>query len=113
MATMRSVRSMALSLPETIEQDHHGMPSFRVRGKIFATVPDAAHLRVMVDEREARAACAEVPASCELLFWGQRLSGVVVEVRTVPAPLLRELLEEAWRRKAPPVLVRALDTSGH
>jgi hypothetical protein len=112
MATMRSVRSMALSLPESIEQDHHGMPSFRVRGKIFATVPDVAHLRVMVDEHEARVACAEVPTSCELLFWGQRLAGVVVEVRTAPPPLVRELLAAAWRRKAPPALARSFDAAG-
>jgi hypothetical protein len=113
MATMRSVRSVALSLPSSTEEDHHGMASFRVGGKIFATVPDAAHLRVMVDEQEARAACAEAPRSCELLFWGQRLAGVVIEVRTMPAPLLRELLEEAWRRKAPPGLARSLGTADH
>ncbi len=29
---------MALALPESVEQDHHGMPSFRVRGRIFATL---------------------------------------------------------------------------
>ena len=27
------------SLPESTEQDHHGMASFRVRGRIFATSP--------------------------------------------------------------------------
>jgi hypothetical protein len=31
-------RSLALVLPEAIEQDHHGRPSFRVGGKIFATL---------------------------------------------------------------------------
>ncbi len=112
MATMRSVRSMALSLPESTEQDHHGMASFRVRGRIFATVPDPAHVRVMVDEPEVNAACAEASASCEPLYWGRRLAGVVVEVRTVPTPLLRELLAEAWRRKAPHALARTLDGTG-
>jgi hypothetical protein len=112
MTTMRSVRSMALSLPESTEEDHHGMASFRVRGRIFATVPDPAHLRVMVDEAEVHAACAEASASCEPLYWGRRLAGVVVEVRTVPTPLLRELLAEAWRRKAPPALARTLDGTG-
>ena len=37
------------------------MGSFRVRGKIFATVPDDTHLRVMVDEIEIRAAVAANP----------------------------------------------------
>jgi hypothetical protein len=39
---LQRVRSLALALPETVEQDHFGNPSFRVRGKIFATVPTAA-----------------------------------------------------------------------
>ncbi len=109
---MRAVRTMALSLPESTEEDHHGMGSFRVRGRIFATVPDPAHVRVMVDEAEGSAACAEAPAACEPLFWGRRLAGVVVDVRTVPTPLLRELLAEAWRRKAPPALARTLEGPG-
>jgi hypothetical protein len=33
-------RRFALSLPEAVEQDHHGRPSFRVAGKIFATLWD-------------------------------------------------------------------------
>ena len=111
MVTMKAARSVALGLPEATEQDHHGMASFRVRGRIFATVPDERHLRVMVDEAEVQAACAEAPAACEPLFWGARLAGVVVELRSIPAPLLRELLAEAWRRKAPATLVRELDAS--
>jgi hypothetical protein len=31
-------RAMALALPGATEQDHHGRPSFRVQGKIFATL---------------------------------------------------------------------------
>jgi hypothetical protein len=31
-------RSLALTLPEAIECEHHGRPSFRVAGKIFATL---------------------------------------------------------------------------
>jgi hypothetical protein len=31
-------RFLALSLPEAVELDHHGRPSFRVGGKIFATL---------------------------------------------------------------------------
>jgi hypothetical protein len=41
---------LALALPEAIEQDHHGRPSFRVGGKIFATLWDESHMNVMLDE---------------------------------------------------------------
>lgn len=100
------VRALALSFPEAQEQDHHGMPSFRVRGKIFATMPNDDHLRVMADEAEIRAAAAEAPDSCELFFWGQKLSCVAVDLRTVDESLLRSLLADAWSRKAPARLVR-------
>lgn len=38
MLTTESIKEMALSFPEAIEQDHFGRPSFRVRKKIFATL---------------------------------------------------------------------------
>ena len=41
------------------------MASFRVRGKIFATVPDAEHIRVMAGEAEILAAVATDSTSCE------------------------------------------------
>jgi hypothetical protein len=46
---IEAVRKIALRFPEAVEQDHFGNPSFRVRGRIFATVPDDAHLNVMID----------------------------------------------------------------
>lgn len=106
-ATLRHVRALALSLPESSEGDHHGMPSFRVRGRIFATVPDDAHLRVMADEPEILAACAEAPEACEPGYWGRRLAFVLVTLRNVPAPLLAELVTDAWAAKAPPALRRS------
>jgi hypothetical protein len=105
---MRAARELALSLPEASEQDHHGMPSFRVRSKIFATVPDVRHLRIMVAEPEVLAAVAEDPASCEPLYWGTRLAGVTVTLRSASAAIVKELLVEAWLRKAPPALARTL-----
>lgn len=38
MLTTELIKEMALSFPESIEQDHFGRPSFRVRKKIFATL---------------------------------------------------------------------------
>jgi len=104
-----AARRIALSLPESLEQDHHGFPSFRVRGKIFATQPDDAHFHVMVDEAEIRAAAGEWPKACEELWWGKRLSAVRVDLHRANAAMMRELLAEAWRRKAPKTLVRAFD----
>jgi hypothetical protein len=109
---MRSARELALGLAETTEQDHHGMPSWRVRGKIFATVPDEHHVRVMVDKDDIRAVVAQHPNACEEFWWGTKLRCVVVDLRSAPGQLVKELLLDAWRRKAPRQLVRDSDPQG-
>ena len=40
MVSTDEARRLALSLPDAVEQDHHGRPSFRVAGRIFATLWD-------------------------------------------------------------------------
>jgi hypothetical protein len=110
--TLAEARQLALALPEATEEDHHGMSSFRVRNKIFATVPDGHHVRVMVDEPEILAAVAEAPSSCEPLYWGKRLACVVVNLRTVQVDMLGALLTEAWLCKSPKSLARTLLDEG-
>jgi hypothetical protein len=100
------VRAIALALPEVTESDHHGMASFRVRGKIFATVPDDEHVRIMLDENGIRSAVAEEPPICDEFYWGNKLSCVVVAVKPATTSLLRELLTDAWLLKAPVSLTR-------
>jgi hypothetical protein len=78
------------------------MSSFRVRGKIFVTVPpDGTCLHVFVGEEETAACVAEDPAAFETLRWGKRISGVRVRLAAAPPDRVRELIEDAWRRKAP------------
>jgi hypothetical protein len=110
MSDLATARAVALALPETTEQDHHGLPSFRVRGKIFATVPDEAHLRIMVDENEIRAAVAENPEICTEFYWGKRLACVVVTLDGASVELLTELLTDSWLRKAPNALAREFES---
>jgi hypothetical protein len=106
------VRRFALGLPETTEEPHFEKASFRVRGKIFVTVPeDGGHLHVLVDEEEARACVAADPAWFEELWWGQRLTGVRVTLAGAPADEVRELVEDAWRRKAPKRVLADFDAS--
>jgi hypothetical protein len=105
---MKQVRRLALSFPEAAEQDHHGMASFRVRGKIFATVPDADHLRIMLDPEVARAITPS-HAAFEELWWGAKLAGVSVTLAAADHAAVAELLEQAWRRRAPRALIMAYD----
>jgi hypothetical protein len=99
---LETARRLALALPGAAEEPHFDMASFRVRGKIFATVPPGGDLlHVFVDEAEVHACVAENPAAFEPLRWGQRIRGLRVRLAALPAGRVAELLEEAWRRKAP------------
>ena len=73
--TVDKVRSLALAFPEAIEQPHFGNPSFRVRDRIFATVPDNRHLNVMIDPYDVEAAIRAAPATCVELLWGKEVRG--------------------------------------
>ena len=111
MITMEDVRSFALSLPGSTESPHFDMNSFRVNGKIYATVPPTGtHVHIFVSENETRAAAAEDGAAFELLFWGKRLAGVRVALFSADPDRVRELLHESWRMRAPKNLTSARPT---
>lgn len=99
--TIEEVRKVALALPEVIEQDHWGNPPFRIRGRIFASVPDREHVNVMIDPFDVEAVVREDPDTCEELRWGKKLSGVRVSLGDASPIMVEALLETAWRRKAP------------
>jgi hypothetical protein len=88
-------------LPEAVEQDHHGRPSFRVAGKIFATQWDEDHMNVMLDEGGIRTAVQSDPETCEEVWWGKRLAAVRIDLRRADAEMLSDLLADAWETKAP------------
>jgi hypothetical protein len=107
---LAEVRRVALGLPGATEEPHFDMISFRVKGKIFATVPaDEMHLHIFVDETEVQASVAEHPAVFEPLTWGAKVSGLRVSLGDAPADRVSELIEEAWRRRAPARLISELD----
>jgi hypothetical protein len=101
MVTADQARAIALSLPEAVEHDHHGRPSFRVDGRIFATLWTPRALNVMVGEDRIVAAVEDDPGACSTVFWGRALSAVRVDLDAAGAELVTDLLAEAWSRKAP------------
>jgi hypothetical protein len=104
--TVDQVRELALALPDVTEQGHWGNPSFRIRGRIFATVPDAEHVNVMIDPFDVDAVVREHPDTCEELLWGKEVKGVRVSLPNAASGMIQALLQSAWRRKAPKRLIR-------
>ena len=106
MVSRERVRELALALPETVEVDHHGRPSFRVGGRIFATLWDGSHMNVMLDEPGIQTSVQGNPGTCEELWWGGRLRAVQVNLDRAGEPLAGYLLADAWEQKAPKRLLK-------
>jgi hypothetical protein len=106
MVSVQEARRLALNLREALEQDHHGRPSFRVAGRIFATLWDEQHMNVMLDEPGILTAVQDHPDVLSEVWWGKRLAAVRVDLPHASSTLLAELLADAWERKAPARLVR-------
>jgi hypothetical protein len=71
LVSLDEARRLALRLPEAVEQDHHGRPSFRVGGKILATQWDDGHMNLMLDQDAIRTAIHDYAEACEEVWWGK------------------------------------------
>lgn len=98
MPSPAEARALALALPDAVEHDHHGRPSFRVSGRIFATLWDERHMNVMVDHDGILTAVQANPEVCEEVWWGKRLAAVRVDLGRADQALVTELLADAWER---------------
>ena len=102
------VRRYALSLPDTTEEPHFEYSSFRVRGKIFVTMPpDEKHIHVFVADEERERALAVHSMFVEKLVWGGKVRGLRVTVSKASAEVVNDLIRAAWARRAPKRLVEA------
>jgi hypothetical protein len=109
---LEAARTFALSLPETTEEPHFDMSSFRVKGKIFCTVPpEGRTLHVFAGAEEVRALVASDPAAFEVIVWGKRDVSDWLRVHLAKAKVgdVKSLLEDAWRAKAPKRVLAAYD----
>ena len=103
MVSFGEVRALALALPEGMEADHHGFPSFRVAGKIFATLKrEPAHLMVKLDPEDQLNLCEGHPDLMTPVpgYWGRKGSTWVDYERADP-DLIETLLHLAWSGVVP------------
>ena len=103
MPTPDDVRTLALSLPESVEADHHGIPSFRVRGKIFCTIhTETPRMMVKLDPEDQRNLAEAHPGVVEAVpgYWGRKGS-TFVSYQQADRALIETLLDMAWAKVAP------------
>jgi hypothetical protein len=100
-----TLHKFAMSLPEVTEAPHHNFGSFRVRGKIFVTVPpDRVHVHVFVSEAHREQALAMHPGFTEKLLWGGKVVGLRVHLAQGDVSAIKQLVRQAWHHKAPKAL---------
>jgi hypothetical protein len=101
-------RKLALTLPESLEQEHMGHPDFRVRGKIFATLgPKEAWGMVKLTPAQQLVYVAKHANTFEPFAgaWGARGSTKVLLSAAEKTTVWRALVD-AWRNVAPGSLSR-------
>lgn len=92
-----TLRRHVLSLPGAIEAPHFTYTSFRVRGKIFMTVPpDGLHAHIFVPEPERETALALEPEVCAKLWWGSKVLGLKVALAAARPAFVKGLVWQAW-----------------
>ncbi len=109
MPDAEDVRRIALSLPDTTEKIAWGMPTFRVAGKMFATLPE--------DETSTAVRCPKVERDELVLaepgkFWIAEHEAGFAWVRVRLAALedeaeLSDILADSWRQAAPTRLLES------
>jgi hypothetical protein len=109
MPDAEDVRRICLALPDTTEKVAWNMPTFRVAGKMFVTLPeDETSIAVRCPKEERDELVLAEPekfwiADHEAMFaWVRaRLSAIEDEDE------LRDILTDSWRQAAPPRLLDA------
>jgi hypothetical protein len=115
MVTTEDIRRFATALPGVEESTHHvfKVPVFRVGGTAFAGLNRGETTAVFsIAHEDAQAAVADDPGTyAEVWRPGGRRSfvGLRVDLSKVAPDHVHNLVERAWRNKAPKRLVAAHD----
>lgn len=112
MIMLSDIRSYAMALPEVVEKPHFRLPAFRVADTLLAHLAKGnAHAIVCVGRPEAKAAAADDPDTYEEVWRnGKIFVGLRVDLAKVTRQRMRELVEHAWRNRAPKRLVAEYDS---
>lgn len=92
-----TIRKHALAMEAVTQEPHHEFSSFRVRGKIFATIPpDGEHLHVFVPFALQDEAVNLHPEWIEKLMWGDKALGVRIHLPQAEVAMVERLMSAAY-----------------
>jgi hypothetical protein len=111
--TRDEFRRAALALPEAVEQETWGHPTFRVRGKMFATMSADDAVATVKASKEAQAALVgSEPETFSIPAYVGQHGWIAIRLDRVDAEEAAELLDDGWRATAPKRVVAAHDAGG-
>ena len=110
--TADEARAIALALPGAEEKRHFDVADFRVRGKIFTTLPGPDRMVVRIEPADQAVLLAAEPGTFSPAAGAWGLKGwTVVQLRTVDRDVLHDLVISSWRRLAPKRVAAAYDAA--
>lgn len=108
MVNADDVRSIALSLPDTTEKVAWSMPTFRVAGKMFATLPeDETSIAVRCPKLERDELVLAEPDKFWVAAHEASFAWVRVRLGVLDVEELGDILADSWRQAAPGRLLEA------
>lgn len=111
--TTEDVRRIALELPGTSEKSHFGKPDFRVRDRVFATLPEDGNAVIKLTRDQQELMCGAEAAMFQPVAGGWGKQGWTrVMLDATDEQTLRSALVTAWRNTAPITLRKAFDLAG-
>ncbi|MGH4036078.1 MmcQ/YjbR family DNA-binding protein [Actinomycetota bacterium Odt1-20B] len=107
------VRTLALALPDTTEKIAWSMPTFRVAGKMFATLPeDETSIAVRCPKEERDELVLAEPEKFWIADHEAGFAWVRVRLAALDTDELRDILADSWRQAAPTRLLEAYPELG-
>jgi hypothetical protein len=107
---MVDMRAIALSLPEAVEIETWGHPTFRIRKKMFASMAtDGSTCTVKAVKEEQQACLRSEPDKFFMPAYVGKAGWIGINLDQIDRDELEELVTEAWRLTAPKKLLRTFD----
>jgi hypothetical protein len=108
MVSVAIARQLALSLPETEERSHFNLPDFRVRKKIFASLHEDKYLVMVKLNNVDQSVFSTIDPAIFYPVpggWGRK-GATFINLKKVKKEILFDALTTAWKKAAPPALVK-------
>ena len=111
MPTWKDVTTIGLALPKTEVSTWYGTPGMKVAGKGFLRLRTEAEggLVVLCDPDKRAILLGSGDPAFYITPHYEGYPAILVNLRKVKRSVLKELVVESWRRKAPPALLRDFD----